>query len=123
MKQGLNWGGANKWAGEQDFGKQFQDWGIDAGKEILGGFLEPTGLDGPINKLIDFAVAEAVKAQEQANKDSGSGNVENGQQYGPSKIADTMIFNGMDPNKVIDEQNRALQQGMTPTGGRYRGGN
>jgi hypothetical protein len=122
LKQGLNFGGANKWAEEQDFMSQFQNWGKDALKETVGQFAEPFGLSGTVESLIDQAVTSAIEEQKR-QESANSSNVENGQQYGPSMIAETMIFNGMDPNKVIDEQNRALQQGMTPTGGRYRGGN
>lgn len=111
VKQGLNIEGANKWAMEQDFGAQFQKIGVDALKETVGGFTELVGLRDPVEQLIDMAVQAATEAaQNQAT-------------YEPNKIADTMIFNGMDPQKVIEEQERAAAQSMTPSNGRYRGSN
>lgn len=112
VKQGLNFDGANKWLTDQDYGSQFQKIGIDAVKETLGGFTDLVGLTSPMEQLIDLAVERATK---KANENMVPGD--------DNKLADTMIFNGMDPNKVQEELRRTQQQQMTPSSGRYRGGN
>lgn len=119
VKNGLDFNGANKWLSEQDYGSQFQTIGIDALKETLGGFTDLVGLKSVSDDLIDQAVTAAkTEVAKWQSQQTTTQVIE-----APNKIADTMIFNGMDADKVIEEQERAAAQAMTPSNGRYRGAN
>lgn len=117
VRQGLNFDGANKWASEQDFAGQFSQIGIDAVKETLGGFTDLVGLKSVSDDLIDQAVSAVKEEITKMQSQSTTTVVE------PNKMADTMIFNVTDEQKIVEELQRASEQSMTPSNGRYRGAN
>ncbi|MBF6298212.1 hypothetical protein IU459_11740 [Nocardia amamiensis] len=94
---------ANQWAAQQDFAGQFQAWGISALKSIIGEGADLFGL----KSLTDMGIDQAVTAVTRANE---------------IKVADTMIFNGYDPQKIADETGRMLRDRMTPVAETYRAG-
>lgn len=101
---------ANKWAADQDFGKQAADWGTDAVKEIFGPLFDPLGLSGLFEQGVDTARSQLEAAQQQTG---GSGG-------GP--IADTIVFQGYDPNQIVGGIRRMLEDRLAPVTGRFRNG-
>lgn len=91
------------WARNQQ--SEWTDWSKNALKEISGQFTEPLGLNSYSDREIDrlYQVAADAAAQAAANvaAQQAAGN--------DGKIADTVNFVGMDPQKVTDEINRDLQ--------------
>ncbi|MRH85992.1 hypothetical protein GFY24_00680 [Nocardia sp. SYP-A9097] len=90
---------ANTWAAGQDFPGKFQTWGVDALKSVVGEFSDMFGLKSLTDKGIDNGV-EAIKNL---------------------KLADTMNFYGMDPQKVADETSKMLNR-LSPISETYRAG-
>ena len=107
---------ANAWAAEQNFAAQFQDWGFDAGKSIIGEILDPLGLSGVAGKQIDLAktnAAEALKAQQErdaANRAAGD-----------VKVADSVVINGVDFDTALRGLTDELNTRMAPLE-RFRNG-
>lgn len=107
---------ANAWAAEQNFAAQFQDWGFDAGKSIIGEILDPLGLSGVAGKQIDLAktnAAEALKAQQErdaANRAAGD-----------VKVADNVVINGVDFDTALRGLTNELNTRMAPLE-RFRNG-
>jgi phage-related protein len=105
---------ANQWASQQDFGGQARDWGLDAVKEIGGQFLDPLGLSGAFNSAVDSIADSAAKMLEAQRAQQP--------QQGDGKLADTIIYQGMDPQKAAEENRRMLNERMAPVTSRYRSG-
>jgi phage-related protein len=99
---------ANTWLGEQDFAAQAGTWATDASKEILGQFAEPFGLSGYVDKGID-QVVEYLRQMLEQQRNQAPGEV---------KFADSVIFNGMDPQKTKQE----AMSGMTQVTETFRSG-
>lgn len=100
-------------------GDQFTGWAGDAATEILGEFLAPVGLDSFAKPIVGAATTGLQNAGTAA---AGIGSyASQATQMGadPYKIADTIIFNGMDPQKAMDELRREIQSGQYLS--RYRG--
>ncbi|MGV9742874.1 hypothetical protein [Nocardia farcinica] len=91
---------ANAWAAQQDWAGQAQNWAVDALKSIIGEAADPFGL----KPLTDMGIDRGVQALQSI------------------KVADTMNFYGMDPQKVADETGRMLRDRMTPVAETYRAG-
>jgi hypothetical protein len=90
---------ANEWIAKQDYGTQFQAVGVDALKSVVGEFSDLFGLKSLTDMGIDKGV-EAVKSL---------------------KLADTMNFYGMDPQKVADQTQQMLNR-LSPVSDTYRAG-
>ncbi|WP_282775869.1 hypothetical protein [Nocardia sp. CC201C] len=91
---------ANRWAEQQNFGEKFQNWGIEALKEIVGEFADPFGL----TPLTDMGIDRGVEALRSV------------------KVAEVMNFYGYDPQKIADETGRMLSDRMNPVSETYRAG-
>ena len=88
---------------------------------VVGGLFgeDSIGIDGLINKAVDYAVSEAMKGQTGGG--AGQPPVSEGEaQANAGIVAQEVNFYGMDPNKVGEEVTRAVGAGMTPVSGRYR---
>lgn len=124
LKQGLNQDAGNKYLADGLPGLQssLQTVAIDAFKEtVVGGLFgeDSIGIDGLINKAVDYAVSEAMKGQTSGG--AGQPPVSEGEaQANAGIVAQEVNFYGMDPNKVGEEVTRAVGAGMTPVSGRYR---
>ncbi|MFE2994995.1 hypothetical protein ACFXG4_08290 [Nocardia sp. NPDC059246] len=90
---------ANEWASKQDFAGKFQAVGVDALKSIVGEFSDNFGLKSLTDKGIDQAVTAAKNF----------------------KLADTINYYGMDPQKVADETEKMLGR-TTAISDTYRNG-
>lgn len=123
LKQGLNQDAGNKYLSDNlpSLQTSLQGLAVDAFKEtVVGGLFgeDSLGIDGLINKAVDYAVAEATKT---TGGGAGQPPVSEGEaQSNAGIVAQEVNFYGMDPNKVGDEVQRAVGAGMTPVSGRYR---
>lgn len=100
-------------------------WGEDAVKEIGGQFLDPLGLSAPMSKAVDDFGPMLRKAVTQGVTDAliARDNAElgmTGQVPGAPVMPEQIVFNGMDPQKAMDELGRLFNQGMASVS-RYRG--
>ena len=99
-------------------------WGEDAFKEITGQFLDPLGLSAPVNRAVDEFGPVLRKAVTQGVTDAliARDNAELGMtgQVPTAPQQQNITFNGMDPQKAMDELGRLFNQGMASVS-RYRG--
>ncbi|WP_188544427.1 hypothetical protein [Rhodococcoides trifolii] len=94
----------NRWAADQNFGTQAEKWGYDALGSIASDFLDPIGLGGLAKDQIGTAYEAMMAARSAANS----------QGTGDGKLADTIIFEGMDPQKTAQENERMMRSRTTP---------
>ncbi|QGF20276.1 tape measure protein [Gordonia phage Sixama] len=118
-----------KYLDDRDLKSEGVNWGRDALKEIAGGFLEPIGLSGLAGMGIDAAfknvtdqiqkerearqAGDADKTGDNSNNDQSNNSGDNSNNKNSqtnsnnnSKVADTMIFQGMNPKQVAEEIDR-----------------
>lgn len=110
----------NMGIGSSAFNTALGDLAKQAGTEILSEFLDPIGLAGFADNAVDWVATQASAAATNGQKtlaDYASSAPGGG--AGDSKIADQIIFNGMDPQKAMDELRRELSNNAHMS--RYRG--
>jgi len=123
----LDFGFANEQFAKMDYGKAFEGIGRSALTEITSDVFGDTGLDMLINKgiaeIITVLDKQEAERKERENRDAGTSDTQPAPTVNSTQMADTVIFNGMDIPKAMDEIGRMLRGGMTPSNGRYRGAN